>query len=229
MAKQRYINTKFWDDNFIIDLDPIEKLLFLYVLTNPLTNISGIYEISLRRISFDTGIDSEMVLKMLSRFENSQKMKYSDGWIALKNFVKHQSLNPKIEKGIEIEKKRAPEKLVKWVENSLCIAYDSLSDLNSNINTNTNTNANIKNKNNKIKYAERVLLTADQYNDLISTYSKKAIDDKIQIMSDYLLSNGKKYKDCAAALRNWFRRDTKPQKTAQETLEEKIIREANNG
>ena len=35
MAKQRYINTKFWRDSYIEDLDPIEKLLFLYLLSNP--------------------------------------------------------------------------------------------------------------------------------------------------------------------------------------------------
>ena len=41
--KQRYINTKFWDDNYVIQLDPSEKLMFIYFITNPLTNICGIY------------------------------------------------------------------------------------------------------------------------------------------------------------------------------------------
>jgi len=38
--KKRYISTKFWDDEFIVNLDPIEKLLFMYFLTNPLTNVA---------------------------------------------------------------------------------------------------------------------------------------------------------------------------------------------
>ena len=100
MAKNRYINTKFWDDNYISELDPIEKLLFLYLLTNPITNIAGIYEIPLRRIAFDTGIDSDMVKKILERFERDKKIFYKDGWIIIKNFIHHQAINPKVKKGI---------------------------------------------------------------------------------------------------------------------------------
>ena len=115
MSKQRYIDTKFWQDNYIIDKDPIEKLLFLYLLTNPLTNILGIYEISIKTIAFDTGIDSEMVLKILERFEKDDKVKYFKGHIALKNFTKHQKNNPKINKDIEILISETPLELLSWV------------------------------------------------------------------------------------------------------------------
>jgi hypothetical protein len=63
----RYINTNFWKDNYIADLDPSEKLLFLYLITNPRTNIAGIYELNLREIAFDTGFDVDMVKKILAR------------------------------------------------------------------------------------------------------------------------------------------------------------------
>ena len=42
--KQRYVNTRFWNDTYVSSLDPIEKLLFIYLLTNEHTNISGVYE-----------------------------------------------------------------------------------------------------------------------------------------------------------------------------------------
>ena len=96
MAKQRYINTKFWRDSYIEDLDPIEKLLFLYLLSNPDTNISGIYEIPLKIIAVDTGIEKSMVKKLLDRFEQDEKIMYRDGWVAFKNFTLHQTINPKI-------------------------------------------------------------------------------------------------------------------------------------
>lgn len=115
MSKKRYVDTKFWDDNYIIEKDPIEKLLFLYLLTNTLTNIIGIYEISINRIAFDTGIDKEMVLKILERFEADDKAKYENGWIALKNFTKHQLNNPKINAGIKALSREIPEDLIKWV------------------------------------------------------------------------------------------------------------------
>ena len=53
MFKHRYINTHFWKDNYIINLDPTEKLIYLYLLTNPLTNIAGVYEINIKEISID--------------------------------------------------------------------------------------------------------------------------------------------------------------------------------
>lgn len=126
MAKQRYINTRFWDDNYIASLDPIEKLLFIYFLTNPLTEISGAYEIPLKRVALDTGIDRDMVQKILNRFADEDKIIYRDGWILVTNFIKHQSVNPKIVTGIESAVKRCPE----WIQDRLSIAYDSLSHLN---------------------------------------------------------------------------------------------------
>jgi hypothetical protein len=69
MEKLRSVNTKFWNDPFIETLDNKEKLLFLYLLTNPLANILGIYEISLSRISFDTGLTIDTVEKALKGFE----------------------------------------------------------------------------------------------------------------------------------------------------------------
>lgn len=138
MAKERMVNTKFWDDTYIANLDPIEKLLYLYFLTNPLTNICGIYEIQLRRIAFDTGIDRDMVLKILDRFAKDKKIYYLEGWLAIKNFAKHQKDNPKVKKGIEIAMQQVPSEIIDRIykENG-----DRLSHSNSNSNSNLNTNA----------------------------------------------------------------------------------------
>jgi hypothetical protein len=139
--KNRYINTKFWNDNYISNLDPIEKLLFLYLLTNPCTNLSGIYEIQLKHIAVDTGIDKEMIEKIFQRFEKDNKVVYRNGWIAITNFIKHQKMNPNVKRGIEENLKKAPE--------SIMVEYDRLSEaysylnLNSNLNYNPNLNLNL--------------------------------------------------------------------------------------
>lgn len=86
--KRRYINTKFWNDNYVSELDPIEKLLFIYFLTNEHTNISGVYEIPLKVVAMETGIDKDMVTKTIPRFK--EKMVYVRGFIVIKNFLKHQ-------------------------------------------------------------------------------------------------------------------------------------------
>lgn len=101
MAKHRIINTQFWVDNYTANLDPVEKLLFLYVLTNPATEICGIYQLPLRNIALDTGIDKDMVEKILKRFKRDKKVLYIDGWVCVLNFTKHQAINPSVEKGIK--------------------------------------------------------------------------------------------------------------------------------
>jgi len=108
---KRYVSSHFWDDNYIVELDPIEKLMFLYFLTNPLTRISGFYEISLKRISFDTGIDKEMVLKVIDRFSEAGKIYYQDGYIVIPNFPKKQCYNPNMLRSAMKELESAPEHL----------------------------------------------------------------------------------------------------------------------
>lgn len=134
MAKSRMINTRFWIDDYIGNLDPIEKLLFLYFLTNPATDICGVYELPLKNVALDTGIEKEMVIKILGRFDRDMKIFYRNGWVGIKNFVKHQSLNPQVKKGIEIGLAKAPKEIL----DSLLVGSDSLSHLNSNLNLNTN-------------------------------------------------------------------------------------------
>lgn len=116
MAKQRYLNTKFWTDTYITGLDPIEKLLFLYFITNHLTNISGVYEIQLKQVAFDTGIHLDMVEKIMARFERDKKIVYRSGWVCAVNFVKHQVTNsPQVQAGIIRELKGAPKDLIPYV------------------------------------------------------------------------------------------------------------------
>jgi len=101
MAKIRVVNTRFWIDDYISDLDPIEKLLFLYLITNPATEISGVYELPIKIMAVQTGIDKDMVIKILKRFESDKKIIYKDGWVIITNFSRHQTNNPSVQKGIE--------------------------------------------------------------------------------------------------------------------------------
>lgn len=111
MAKQRIINTRFWDDTYISELDPIEKLLFLYLITNPATEICGVYELPIKIMAVQTGIDKDMVIKVLKRFEKDKKMVHQDGWVVITNFSKHQTTNPSVQKGIERSLSEIPHKI----------------------------------------------------------------------------------------------------------------------
>ena len=111
MAKLRSINTKFWDDEYVMMLQPVEKLMFLYFLTNPLTNICGVYEITMRRMIFDTRLPEEKLRKILLKFNQEKKIYYIEGWIVIRNFVKNQQMNPSVKKGIQKCQIAIPEKI----------------------------------------------------------------------------------------------------------------------
>jgi len=139
MAKNRIINTKFWIDDYIQSLNQKEKLLFLYFLTNPYTDISGVYEVPLSHICLETNIVKEEISKILLKFQTDCKIFYENGWVYVRNFAKHQISNPKVEKGIELGKSKAPQAFLDRVSKAI-IDYDSLPHINININNNININ-----------------------------------------------------------------------------------------
>ena len=118
MAKKRLVDTKFWTDSFVLnELDPIEKLIYLYLITNPYTSICGIYELPLKVMAVETGLDKEHLEKVIiPRLESSGKICYRDGWIAIKNFIKNQNQGSKdVKLGIARELEKAPESLRTWI------------------------------------------------------------------------------------------------------------------
>lgn len=115
MAKRRIINTRFWSDSWISNLDPSEKLLFIYLLTNEHTDICGIYELPLRKMAFETGIDKEMVEMIMKRFETDKKVFYFSGWVYIRNFIKYQEVNPQVEIGIKRSLSEVPREVLEAI------------------------------------------------------------------------------------------------------------------
>lgn len=123
MASERLIKTKFWTDSYIVTLAPNEKLLFLYFLTNPLTNISGVYEITMKQVVFDTQLNEKFIYEALKKFEKDKKVIYKNNWIRVVNFVKNQnfSRSDSVVLGIKRELEKIPEdikKMLKMIENT---------------------------------------------------------------------------------------------------------------
>lgn len=142
--KTRMINTKFWSDDFVVDkLNPLDRYLFLYFLTNERTNISGIYELSKTVICRETGIDKETLPVMLRTLE--PKVHYFEGWVILPNFVKNQNQkSPTVKIGISNELCDIPEKVLEY---AISIGYTYGIDTLSHLNLNLNLNLKKENKN----------------------------------------------------------------------------------
>ncbi len=57
------------------------------------------------------------------------------------------------------------------------------------------------------RFGEVVKMEADKYETLCFQYGKKEVDNKIDDINNYCLSKGKRYKDYAATVRAWFKKD----------------------
>jgi len=59
----------------------------------------------------------------------------------------------------------------------------------------------------KERYGDVVSLEKEKYETLCFQYGKKEVDNKIDDINNYCLSKGKRYKDYAATIRAWFKKD----------------------
>jgi hypothetical protein len=115
-VKKRRVASFFWDDEYIAALTPNAKLIFLHLLTNPLTLISGVYQLTDRRIAFDTGVPPDETAQILEELERDDKIKRREGFIAIKNWIDHQEMNPSIQKAIGRQLAEVPPELIEFVD-----------------------------------------------------------------------------------------------------------------
>ena len=106
----RLLKTKFWTDAYICALPPDGKLLYLYLLSAPATNVSGTYEISIRQMAFDSGLPDTVCIQYMSRFQADSRLLYVDGWVTIRNFGRHQNWTSEtIQKCIKNQIELAPD------------------------------------------------------------------------------------------------------------------------
>lgn len=79
MATYRNIQMSFWTDSKVSgQFSPNEKLMYLYLMTNPHTNLCGCYEISKKQIAFETGFSAKMTDNLLKKLGENKVIDYSE-------------------------------------------------------------------------------------------------------------------------------------------------------
>ena len=227
MSKLRSLSTSFWSDPFIEDLSVSEKLLFIYLITNEKTNMLGIYELSIKKISFETGIDKATVQKALKRFETINKVKYVDNHIILINFLKHQHFNTNMKKsaidcylnlpetlkiqGVKIDKTNPLEAF-----ESLCEGFGMVRKVEVEVEDETKGEVEDEEKKQKKIYRKfkHLKLTVKEFNKLSETYKKEQIDNILDKIENY--SKNKNYTSLYLTCNNWLKKEAKekPKPTA---------------
>lgn len=222
MSKQRYVKDSFWTDPYIEKLSPDYKLVFLYLLTNPLANISGVYELRIKRMAFETGYDTEVVENILKKFVEDYKIIQHESWIVIVNHTKHQSLGDLTAKGINREILQAPDEIkslfeektltnTKGEEYSVLVLKDSYKPLVYPLQAPTfgaYSEVKLSKVNNSIKYGEfeNVKLSEEEYTKLVEVLGEPNTNLLIEELSGYMASKKTKYASHYATIKNWARR-----------------------
>jgi hypothetical protein len=91
---ERSIDTAIWSDSWFQELTPPQKLLFIYLWTNPRCSSAGIYEVSVRSISFDIGLPQEVIPELLEGLSPKVCWYPQHSLIWVKNFLRRQTRSP---------------------------------------------------------------------------------------------------------------------------------------
>jgi len=89
MADFRNIHTRIWTDAWFSELQPDEKLMFIYLFSNPNASVCGMYEMPKRNISLDTGISLDRVSEILNKLSAAGKVFYENGIVWVVNLKKY--------------------------------------------------------------------------------------------------------------------------------------------
>lgn len=200
MAIYRNIHVNFWNDSFVLCLTPEEKYFFLYLMTNPKTLQTGIYELPKNLIQFETGYNIETVEKLLNKFISYKKIKYDESTkeIMLLNWLKYNySSSPKVKSCMLKEIKNVKSKSLIREFERICKQYGYSIDT---LSQEEKKEEEIKNKN---KYAEFVYMTEKEYKTLESNYGTSNTKNMIEKLNNYKGSKGKKYKSDYRAILSW--------------------------
>jgi hypothetical protein len=117
--KARVIHTKFWEDNFVIQLNHKEKLAFLYFLTNARIGVTGIYELPDKLICSDLDITASELVEIKNLFTKADKIHFVDGFVIVRNSKKYNNFLKGSElqkKGFNREMELLPENIIEYLE-----------------------------------------------------------------------------------------------------------------
>lgn len=224
MAIYRNVHMAFWTDAKIADYTPEQKLLFLYLLTNPHTNLCGCYEIAIKQIAFETGYTPAKVETLIDELQQKQVVYYNRdtnemlvtnwgryNWTTSDKFikaiqaeferVKHQPFREYLEKMAEgIDRVCIPYKYPITSDVSVIVS-DTVSD------TVSNTNKETKKTRHKYGLYSNVLLSDEDVEALQAEFPADW-EKRIDALSTYMETKGAKYKNHLAVIRNWARRES---------------------
>lgn len=224
MAIFRKIHVSFWQDPFVLKLTPEEKYFYLYLMTNPKTTQSGIYELPKTMMIVETGYNHETVEKLLQKFISYGKIIYDDQFseVMIVNWIRYNySQSPQVRACIKKEIKLIKSKILleKLIKVSIEYGYNINTEMNliseekeqeeeteeEKVNNEHPLNIWIK-ENCKRVASLKKQMTIDECDKLIKKNENSDIKDMLRQMENYNPLT-KKYVSVYMTLNNWLSKE----------------------
>lgn len=230
MANYRNISVTFWTDSKVDDeFTPEDKYFYLYLLTNPHTNICGCYEISMKQMERETGYNFDTVKRLIKRMQQTHKViKYCEETkeILIVNWCKYNwTGSDNVKKAVlKVSEYIKSDNFRKYVVDTVSIGYPyrmetSVSDTDTDSETETDTDTdsetdteyryrdrNEAEKPKRHRYGEynHVLLSDLEFQKLKDDFGDDVTSEYIRKVDEYCEQSGKTYKNYYLAIRNTF-------------------------
>lgn len=234
MALYRTVLMSFWTDSKVADdFTPEDRYFYLYLFTNPHTNLCGCYEISMKQVALETGYSRDTIESLIERFEKFHNVvRYSRetkeilllnwhkyNWTTSEKFrkpllneisaIKHEGFREYLIKASEGNHEKYG---INTVFSDEAYGIDT-TNTNTSSNSNSSTSTKVKAKPPKHRYGEynNVLLSDEDMEKLRAEFPDW--QERIDRLSGYIKSKGVTYKDHLATIRNWARREKPKSRT----------------
>lgn len=229
MALYQPVEVKLWSKDWFVGSGPATKLVFVYLLTNPLRNPAGLYEIPITEICHKTKLRRDTVAGALRVLEEKEKAYYdmSTTTVLLLNAAERALLqnNPKVIDGIRRdfdECKSIPLKILFWEKYHKAEGLQTLTRppgetpikirLDSTTGLGKATSGGERRKHTQYDAAtKKLIVPPEMLEDLYADFGREVVDGEIPKMEKWLKWNKPK-KDYNRFIVNWLNRPRREEK-----------------
>lgn len=222
--KSRAIQTRFWDDEKVVEFSSYAKYLYIYLLTCQYINVSGVFQLSAKKIQFETALTEKQYADAQEELSRVRKVLFHDGWVYVLNAEKNNNYRkiPSNEKTYQQEWERVPNNVRDYFTSDLHVADPSDTSQGLRIN---NKSQIINNKSQIINKKQYKTLQSINNPELFTEIANKYettpefVASRYEDLEIYCTSKNKRYADYYFALLNFVKSG----------MERKSISYKNNG
>lgn len=211
--KTRIVFTKIWKDTYFANLNQIEQLTFLYLITNDSVGLTGIYELDDRSITSALKITQQQFNKIKEKFMVDNKFSFFNGWIKVINHDKYNNYSGiKNEIAVSREISLISQEVIENLDR-VSIGYPLVADtLNNHKSEIINQKSETINQKSKTEFSKFEDLTDEVCQDIADQY-QRTLQEVLDVRMDMEVwigkSNKNKYSNYKLALMKWVRDSNK--------------------